>query len=155
MQVFNLYFLYVSFLYDTVAPRLTTRPTDQTVVEADQAAFYCAATGNPRPKITWSKDAKTVGIGEKLSFEATRNHSGKYWCSADNGLQPSDNASAVLDVQCKCNLLIFPISCLQLMQCFLVVYRVMLRMILFFCRTRNIIRKHCVAATVFHGSTTQ
>ena len=41
--------------------------------------------------------------GETLSFDTNRNQSGKYWCSADNGLSVVVNASANLDVQCKYN----------------------------------------------------
>ena len=39
--------------------------------------------------------------GAKLSFEAFRNNSGQYWCSADNGLNSTANASAYLNVQCE------------------------------------------------------
>ena len=42
-----------------------------------------------------------MGHGETLSFEANRNQSGKYWCTAENGLSVIVNASAILDVQCK------------------------------------------------------
>lgn len=85
----------------TVAPSLITRPTNQTVIESKTVTFNCSATGNPTPKITWLKDGTTVGHGETLSFEATRNQSGKYWCTAENGLSVIVNASAILDVQCK------------------------------------------------------
>ena len=63
--------------------------------------FQCAATGNPTPKMTWTKDGKTVAEGDTLSFRTNRTQSGKYWCSAENGVKPSVNASADLDVQCK------------------------------------------------------
>ena len=39
--------------------------------------------------------------GNTLSIDANRNHSGRYWCLADNGLNPTVTASANLDVQCK------------------------------------------------------
>lgn len=84
-----------------VAPSITKPPTNQTILESSNATFHCSATGNPTPKITWIKDGKTVGTGERLSFEANRDKSGKYWCSADNGLSEAANASANLDVQCK------------------------------------------------------
>ena len=42
-----------------------------------------------------------MATGERLSFEANRDNSGKYWCSADNGLSAAPNASANLDVQCE------------------------------------------------------
>ena len=100
----------------SVAPSLITTPADQTVLESATATFHCNSSGNPIPKITWIKDHNTVGHGETLVFEAKRNNSGKYWCSAENGLNSTVNASASLDVQCKlikvdvCNVSIYQIS---------------------------------------------
>ena len=74
---------------------------DKRVIESAIVTFYCNATGNPVPNITWTKDSKVVGQGNKLSFPTDRNRSGTYWCSADNGLNTIANASATLDVQCK------------------------------------------------------
>jgi len=85
----------------SVPPSFITEPINQTVNEDDQTIFHCAATGNPAPQITWIKDGKTVGQGDTLSFETKSNHSGKYWCLADNGLNSPVNASANLDIQCK------------------------------------------------------
>ena len=85
-----------------VPPSLTTTPVDQTIIEGATVTFHCTATGNPIPKITWTKDGKAVGLGNILSFETNRNQSGKYWCSAGNGLNVIVNASADLDVLCKC-----------------------------------------------------
>ena len=90
--------IHFSFL---VPPSLTTSPADLTVLEATFATFYCNATGNPAPKITWTKDGETVGEGDTLRFATDRNQSGEYWCSVDNGLNATVNASANLDVQCK------------------------------------------------------
>ena len=87
---------------NVVSPSLITKPTDKTVIEGDQAMFHCEATGNPTPTIKWIRDGKTVVRGEALSFETKRNDSGKYWCLADNGVNPAANASAYLDVQCEC-----------------------------------------------------
>ena len=38
---------------------------------------------------------------DTLQFKANRTHSGKYWCTAENGLAITVNASAFLDVKCK------------------------------------------------------
>ena len=93
-------FNYLSVL---VLPSLTTRPSNQTVLEASNVTFHCTAIGNPVPKVTWTKDGKTLASGETLSIKTNRNASGVYWCSADNGLNSTINASAHLDVQCKYN----------------------------------------------------
>lgn len=85
----------------TVTLTFTTTPRDQTIEEGDKGTFHCNATGNPAPKIMWHKDGKTVGTGDTLSFTVNRNQSGRYWCSAENGLDVKLNASALLDVQCK------------------------------------------------------
>ena len=89
-------------MFIIVAPSLTTRPSNITIDEEDEATFQCIATGNPTPKITWiNKDGKTVGTGEALSFKANRTDSGKYLCVADNGFKTTVNASAHLNVLCK------------------------------------------------------
>lgn len=71
------------------------------MVENDEATFHCTAIGNPVPDIIWIKDGKTVGARDTLTFTALRRHSGKYWCSVDNGLGEAVNASVDLDVQCE------------------------------------------------------
>ena len=88
-------------LFVSVAPGLITTPENQTVIESGTATFHCNATGNPAPKITWIKDGMILEEGETLSIESNRNHSGKYWCLAENGLNVTVNASANLNVQCK------------------------------------------------------
>ena len=85
----------------TVPPSLTTKPSDQTVIENQEVTFKCIVTGNPTPDIKWIKDGKTVGIGEILNLEGKQSDSGKYVCTAENGLEVAVNTSAYLDVQCK------------------------------------------------------
>ena len=87
--------------YISVPPSFDSRPTNQTVIEGTNTTFHCTATGNPTPTITWMKDGKSVAEGHTLSFETSRNDSGKYWCLATNGLGESINTTVNLDVQCK------------------------------------------------------
>ena len=89
----------IFFIID--APSLTLKPDDKNATEGDRVTLYCNATGNPPPEIKWTKDGTFLGIGDTLSFVTARNQSGQYWCSADNGLNITVNASANLDVQSK------------------------------------------------------
>lgn len=90
-----------------VPPSLITKPSNQTIIENEIPRFHCTAIGNPVPKIKWIKDGKTLAEGDILTFGALRNHSGQYWCSAENGLGLTTNASAYLDVQCKSSCIAF------------------------------------------------
>ena len=80
---------------------------DQTVIENDETTFHCSATGNPAPKITWLLDGQTVASGGTFKFVANRTQSGQYWCSVENGLNVTVNASAQLDVQCELKNVVF------------------------------------------------
>lgn len=92
----------VSFPYlFTVKPHLITTPRNQSKVENKQVTFHCNATGHPIPKITWTKDGRTVGTGSKLTLTVSRGDAGRYWCTADNGVSADVRASAYLRVLCK------------------------------------------------------
>ena len=72
------------------------------MIEKETAVFYCNASGNPAPSITWLKDGTTVGTGNTLRFDITwRYQAGRYWCKAQNGLNVTIITSADLNVQCK------------------------------------------------------
>jgi len=88
-------------LLSAVPPKFTTEPINQTTTEGAMVTFYCTASGYPNPKITWIKDEKIVVTGDTLRLNTSRNHSGEYWCSAENGLNETVKASASLNVLCK------------------------------------------------------
>ena len=85
-----------------VLPSFVTKPRNQTVIEKENAIFYCNASGNPTANITWLKDGTIVGTGNTLRFETTwRYQSGRYWCEVNNGLNVTIKTSTDLNVQCK------------------------------------------------------
>ena len=47
------------------------------------------------------KDERIFATGVDLSFKTSRNHSGEYWCLAENELNVTVKASAFLNVLCK------------------------------------------------------
>lgn len=81
-----------------IKPHLITTPRNQSKVENKQVTFHCNATGHPIPKITWTKDGRTVGTGSKLTLTVSRGDAGRYWCTADNGVSADVRASAYLRV---------------------------------------------------------
>ena len=71
-------------------PEVTVTPASVTVTENQTAAFYCSASGNPKPTVSWSKvnDSKmSKGHQNKLEVKnAQYRDSGKYVCLATNVL---------------------------------------------------------------------
>ena len=108
-QMYDLFKISLFTLLDS--PSIILKPEDKIVTEGKLLTFQCAAAGNPSPKITWTKDGITMAEGDTLSFRPNRTQSGKYWCSAENGVKSAVNASANLDVQCKYNNIIAIVTC--------------------------------------------
>ena len=75
------------------SPEVTVSPATQTVTENQTATFYCSATGNPIPAVTWSKINES--LGEKILStndgkleipSSSYNDKGNYICTALNVL---------------------------------------------------------------------
>ena len=87
------------------SPEVTVSPATQTVTENQTATFYCSASGNPRPVVTWRKISGTLG-GEALSTNdgkleiqnSSYNDTGKYICKAISALgQDQEMTSLVVE----------------------------------------------------------
>ena len=66
----------------------------------DSVTFHCAASGNPEPTITWTRDGQNAGSGEYLTITAQTNRNGSvYKCTADNGIGQPASATATLTVK--------------------------------------------------------
>ena len=74
------------------APKVITSPPSLTVNESGSAAFYCSATGNPRPVIEWSKlngsltkdRSQTISSGRLVINRVQFSDRGIYRCRARN-----------------------------------------------------------------------
>ena len=74
-----------------IPPEIRSEPADGNVVvkKGSSVIIRCAASGNPRPVVTWSKvnQVEVVGNGEMMELsQVTRHHEGVYQCSANNGV---------------------------------------------------------------------
>jgi len=76
-----------------LSPEVTVSPATQTVTENQTATFYCSATGNPRPVVTWSKvngslgkDVRSTNDGKLEILRSSYNDTGKYVCEAISAL---------------------------------------------------------------------
>ena len=43
-------------------PEFVARPADTEALQGDTVTLDCAATGNPRPHVTWLKDGNTIDM---------------------------------------------------------------------------------------------
>ena len=79
--------------------------------EGQNRTFYCNATGNPLPAISWKKDGHSIGNNSRISYSAESNElriinvyrtdRGKYHCVASNSIGNASSHAATLAVECK------------------------------------------------------
>ena len=101
-------------------PAFLTHPEDIAVEEGSTATFVCAATGSPRPEITWLKDNSVVFNPYLIQNESTsvsylvlrsvtkEQHSGTYHCEATNLAGRTTSKAGTLTVTEKPTVSKFP-----------------------------------------------
>ena len=92
----------------TDPPEFNNISSDVIVVEGDPSiTSECIADGEPTPSITWTKvyangsDSGVLGTGNQFVLETNRNNSGKYRCTAYNGIGTAPNRTVKVEVNCK------------------------------------------------------
>ena len=92
----------------TDPPEFNNVSSDVVVVEDDHnITLECIADGVPTPNITWTKvyahgsDSGELGTGNQFVLENNRNNSGKYRCTANNGIGTAPNRTVKVEVNCK------------------------------------------------------
>ena len=97
----------ITLNYVSVPPRITVLPSRQSrITLGTNFMLTCNASGDPTPKITWTKEGLTAVqfkvLGHKLSIvDVKREDVGSYKCTADNGYGTPATSLAVVDVKCK------------------------------------------------------
>ncbi|CAL7951303.1 unnamed protein product [Xylocopa violacea] len=103
----------IGYLEVVVPPNILDYPTstDMVVPEGSNVSLHCAATGSPKPSITWRReDGQFILLGNGMknmsvdgpNFNITkvnRLHMGSYLCIASNGVPPSVSKRIMLIVQ--------------------------------------------------------
>ncbi|KAL9962302.1 hypothetical protein ACROYT_G031390 [Oculina patagonica] len=92
-------------------PEVTVSPVTQTVTENQAATFYCSASGNPEPVMSWGKVGGSLAKGRatinqnggRLEIRSTTfNDSGQYTCTAVNVLgKDSKVVTLIVEVAAK------------------------------------------------------
>ena len=92
----------------TGPPEFISVSSDKVAVEGDPSVtLECTADGEPTPNIVWTKvyahgsDSGVLGIGNQFVLETNRNNSGKYRCTAYNGIGTTTNYTVKIEVNSK------------------------------------------------------
>ena len=96
----------ISFL--SAPPRIVSSCDYKTVSEASVLNLFCNAIGKPALNITWTRVLED-GTNSKVWFvgsswvigNITRNFTGQYRCTADNGIGSSVNHTISVNVLCE------------------------------------------------------
>ncbi len=86
------------------APKVTITPSQLTVNESNTAAFFCSATGNPAPQVSWSRVNGSLPSNRiKLTLDGLMQiadvqlkDAGKYKCVAQNILGKDEMAASLV-----------------------------------------------------------
>ncbi|XP_022793284.1 protein CEPU-1-like [Stylophora pistillata] len=93
-----------------VPPKITSHTHNRTVDEGPKLDLYCNTTGKPAPSITWTtvledgtkNNLKVLFVGNPWNIaNITRNYSGTYRCTADNGIGSPVNRTISVNVTYK------------------------------------------------------
>ena len=88
----------------TDPPGISGSPPNTVIQEEENATLYCNVTGNPTPKITWTKDGSLEVLSEAescLILNVTPQQAGYYVCTARNGIGTIANTTLTLTVHCR------------------------------------------------------
>ena len=96
-QLFSTFFLFVSVPVNITSPSSSVR----SVTEGESVPLVCVATGHPSPRVTWTKDGRTVGVnGDATIVKSTRRDAGDYSCTATNGVGESKTVTVTVEIMC-------------------------------------------------------
>lgn len=74
-------------MFFAVPPGIDSAPKDEKVLEGDSRNWFCNATGNPRPNITWTKEGEISVLSTSETLELTKpGRDYTYICTATNDL---------------------------------------------------------------------
>ena len=85
---------------DEAAPLITTQPAPQEDVQLNSmVTLLCEASGFPRPTIAWFLEGERLEeTTPSLTFSATPQRRGLYYCRATNSLGAVDSDSALVTI---------------------------------------------------------